>query len=812
MKNISKSIVYVLLTFLIFVVKTNAQWTQVNGLLGGIVRCFAVSDSVIFAGTYHGGVYYSDNNGNSWNPLSAELMDKSVWALGQDTTGLFIATSSGIFHASKDNDSWTVTGAGLQDSDIVAMAVTQKNLFAATSLNVFRSTDKGKNWEPITNGLPNTYLTCLAAAPVPDSSELLFAGTQGNGVFISTNEGENWSNSSNGLNSNYIHYILADYDSSDSGNVNIYACTDLGISISKNNGGSWVQTNLGNMTLSIAVKHLKNGETNMYAGLDYISSGCLQLSTDSGKTWTSMRDYFPPNNSVFAVCVSRDSTADVLAGCGGAGVFKSTNNDSTWTASNTGLNGNDIYSLATIENPSNETTILVGTYNNFFISSNNGVNWTSKQFGYLFNRVQDLIVSNGNIIAKTLNGIYYSTNYGENWATIASLPNTNVQAFVIAPGFPPSIYIGYAGGGIFVSKDNGNTWIPAGIVGNNVLYSLAVTPAASGSFTLYAGTANGIYISSDHGTNWIQSGLENMDIKTFGFNKKDFIAATNDGAFSSSDKGKTWAEANSGLENKMIQSLIGRGLNTFACTDSGIFLWKDTSAKWTPVNEGLLNTSTVSMSISSSELFVGTYGSGIWKRSLSELIGNPPVTPQLVSPQKDSIIKQNKFVWNSVSNADSYDFQISLDSSFTNIYIDTSLIDTTIQISGLIDENRYYWRVSSENSAGESSYSDIWSFDFVLTGVDQTGNSIPKVFSLKQNYPNPFNPATTISFSIPQKSFVTIKIYDVLGNEITTLVNAEKQSGNYNIKFDGSRLASGIYFYRMQAGKFISTKKLILLK
>ena len=810
MKNISQSIVFILITSLIFIIKANAQWTQVNGPLGGIVRCFAVSDSVIFAGTYHGGVYYSNNNGENWNPLSAELMDKSVWALGLDTTGLFIGTSSGIFHASKDNESWTVTEAGLQDSDIVAMAVAKENLFAATSLNAFRSSDKGKSWVPIDNGLPNTFLTCLAV--IPDSSELLFAGTQGKGIFVSTNEGENWSNSSNGLSSNYIHYVLADYDSAESGNANIYACTDLGISISKNSGGSWAQTGLGNMALSIAVKHFKNGETNIYAGLDYVSSGCLQLSTDSGKTWTSMRDYFPPNNSVFAVCVSKDSMSDVLAGCGGAGVFKSTDNGSTWNASNTGLNGNDIYSLATIDNPDNKTTILAGTYNNFFISSDNGVNWTSKQFGYLFNRVQDLIVNNGNIIAKTFNGVYYSTNYGESWATITSLPNNNVRAFVIAPGFPPSIYIGYDGGGVFVSTDNGNSWVPAGIVGNNILYSLAVNPAASGSFTLYAGTANGVYASSDYGTNWIQNGLENTDVKTFAFNKKDLITATNNGAYISSDNGKTWVEAVSGLKSENIHSLIGRGLNTFASTDSGIFLWKDTSAKWIPVNEGLLNTSTVSMSISSTDLFVGTYGSGIWKRSLSELIGNPPVAPQLVSPITDSTINQTKITWRSVSNADSYELQVAYDSSFTNIILDTSLIDTTIQISKLIDGNRYYWRVSSENSAGESSYSDIWSFNFVLTGVDQTGSGIPKVFSLEQNYPNPFNSTTTINYSIPKASLVTIKIYDVLGNEVSTLLNTEKSAGYYKLKFNASKLASGIYFYRMRAGDFISIKKLILLK
>ena len=85
-------------------------------------------------------------------------------------------------------------------------------------------------------------------------------------------------------------------------------------------------------------------------------------------------------------------------------------------------------------------------------------------------------------------------------------------------------------------------------------------------------------------------------------------------------------------------------------------------------------------------------------------------------------------------------------------------------------------------------------------------------FYLSQNYPNPFNPLTKIKYSIPKSGLVTLKVYDLLGNEIATLVNEEKQSGIYEVEFDASSLSSGIYFYQLQAGGFISTKKLVLLK
>lgn len=85
-------------------------------------------------------------------------------------------------------------------------------------------------------------------------------------------------------------------------------------------------------------------------------------------------------------------------------------------------------------------------------------------------------------------------------------------------------------------------------------------------------------------------------------------------------------------------------------------------------------------------------------------------------------------------------------------------------------------------------------------------------FNLLQNYPNPFNQTTTIKYQIPKMSFVILKVYDVLGNEITTLVNEEKQAGEYEIKFEPKGLQSGIYFYRIGTGNFVETKKMILMK
>jgi len=99
-----------------------------------------------------------------------------------------------------------------------------------------------------------------------------------------------------------------------------------------------------------------------------------------------------------------------------------------------------------------------------------------------------------------------------------------------------------------------------------------------------------------------------------------------------------------------------------------------------------------------------------------------------------------------------------------------------------------------------------------LVSVSNTGTSVPKTFSISQNYPNPFNPSTKIQYEVPEKSIVSLKVYDVLGNEIITLVNKETLSGRYEVEFNATNLPSGVYFYRIQANNFVETKKMILLK
>jgi hypothetical protein len=112
------------------------------------------------------------------------------------------------------------------------------------------------------------------------------------------------------------------------------------------------------------------------------------------------------------------------------------------------------------------------------------------------------------------------------------------------------------------------------------------------------------------------------------------------------------------------------------------------------------------------------------------------------------------------------------------------------------------------------NYTNVYfdNFSWTPSDINEISGDLPEIYSLEQNYPNPFNPSTSIQFRIPENSFVSLKIYNVLGKEVSTLMNEEKNAGTYEVNFNASALSSGVYFYKLEAGNFVQTKKMILMK
>lgn len=131
--------------------------------------------------------------------------------------------------------------------------------------------------------------------------------------------------------------------------------------------------------------------------------------------------------------------------------------------------------------------------------------------------------------------------------------------------------------------------------------------------------------------------------------------------------------------------------------------------------------------------------------------------------------------------------------------------DSVLQIEG-------YWHTGLPLVPTPTSFTTPTTYIKVNPSIVKNETEIPMFFLLQQNYPNPFNPTTNIEYRISNIEFVSLKIYDVLGNEVATLVNEEKPAGTYTAEFNAARLSSGVYFYRLQAGNLLQIKKMVLMK
>ncbi len=177
--------------------------------------------------------------------------------------------------------------------------------------------------------------------------------------------------------------------------------------------------------------------------------------------------------------------------------------------------------------------------------------------------------------------------------------------------------------------------------------------------------------------------------------------------------------------------------------------------------------------------------------------------------------------WNASNGATNYWIDVSTTDDFSNIlasYNNKSVGNvTTFVVISLLPNTTYYFRVCASNNSGTSPYSNTITVVTSTTGVDDYLLTIPTKFDLSQNYPNPFNPSTNISYKLQAASYTTLKIYDMLGKEVATLVNEEQPAGTYQIIWNGTdnfgnKVTSGVYFYRIAAGGFVQTKKMTLLK
>lgn len=216
---------------------------------------------------------------------------------------------------------------------------------------------------------------------------------------------------------------------------------------------------------------------------------------------------------------------------------------------------------------------------------------------------------------------------------------------------------------------------------------------------------------------------------------------------------------------------------------------------------------------------INQVGSSQYSETRSFKTKGAPNVPNRITPLNNSnnLLKPVVFKWNKPGDqtdnglVEKYMLEFTKDTATMANYIIRVPLDTLWTEDSINYNTTYFWRISAKSNLGWGQKSSWWKFT-TTTDITKINESVPDRFDLFNNYPNPFNPETKIKFDLPQNSIVALKIYDISGREVAELINNKLDAGSYVINFKADKLSSGIYFYRLIAGNFISTKKMILLK
>ncbi|MBN1396852.1 MAG: T9SS type A sorting domain-containing protein [Bacteroidetes bacterium] len=385
--------------------------------------------------------------------------------------------------------------------------------------------------------------------------------------------------------------------------------------------------------------------------------------------------------------------------------------------------------------------------------------------------------------------------------------------------------------GILITKENdvycGTQWgvrLPSGnnIIAESINNGLpnihsytAVNAIIANNNSIFVSVFDTVYLSTNNGAQWYtaNNGLSGTiislaanDDKIFACNNDLDIDSSLGRVFLSTDNGSNWYKVNNGIiDNEIVTSLLINGNNVFIGTHNGAFVSSDDGLSWKAVKSGMMIYGGINaLTAIGDTIIAGTnYGVFILTEKDSSWIAANTGLPEIKS------IYSLATYGNTIFAGSSYDVFLSTNRGLSWISFTEGLVD--LRINSLTRNNTYIFAATDRDGVWRRPLSEV------ITQVENNHNCKPIFFLLEQNYPNPFNPTTKITFTIPnlEPSFVNsvkLRIYDFLGREIATLVDGIKSPGEHSVEWNAKGLSSGIYFYRLQAGLYTDTKKLVLLK
>jgi hypothetical protein len=483
------------------------------------------------------------------------------------------------------------------------------------------------------------------------------------------------------------------------------------------------------------------------------------------------------------------------------------------------------------------TAICVGDSGKILKTTNAGLTWLTKFSGLQrWNEVAFINQSTGFVVGDR-GAMGITTDGGETWFARPPIGTANLLTVAVVGMI--SVFIGTDSGMIIYSHDGGTTWsqfrLTSGAV-NSIF-------GGRGDFVpvdMYAVAAtNTAYKSSNLGATWI---AQPLPISVWGSALRGALAPGGT-AFIVGYDGQVglfpiilrrrpvdtaWANF------IFMPPLLPRAVRdvatptsrvAYACGTLGImFKTMDGGDFWGYHNSGTQrNLNAIHFASERRGFAVGDSGTILFTANGGSSSNRPPQAFHLLHPpDRDSLVEMRSitFIWRKALDPDGdsvhYSVLLSTDAGSTWQMLG-STTDTLLSVSRYWSQGTYLWTVIASDGQASTPSSEV--FMFIIRGVvsaEENEYLRSKEFVLHQNFPNPFNPTTNIKFQIPssnaQLGFVSLKVFDVLGREVATLVDEVQGSGFRSVQFDGSNLPSGVYYYRLSSGNFAQTRRMILIR
>lgn len=695
-------------------------------------------------------------------------------------------------------------------------------------------------------------------------NNIILASSGQNGLALSTDYGENWFSTSPTV-SFQPYFSLAVHNSGNLFAVGadgyLYRSTDTGITWLQCAGIHWLYNG----------PNIKCGNNeNIYVG----SHWGVHRSTDSGETWTLQNNGLQIGGSTPYVRINISNTG-ILVAATPSGIFKSTNNANSWdTISSIGATNIAINSLGYIYADKYRADPYL-KLDTLYRTINNGVSWEAlkpwSELLIFISPTDDAIVL---AAANYSEGYFLSNDFGLTWTSII----TGNSPLCMSYNGNGSYFMGTYGVGILKSNSLTGSWQPSNIGFPGSVTK--VSSIISNSGKLFAATRSfGLFASTDNGNSFTKISPGLNEINKLSATSNGYMFAMYGTIFRSTDLGITWSYYPPPHVLYDLQpyslctsgSIILTGGKRYAIADAELDQSTDNGESWeevlsitgTPDQDefkvialkmnfdstalgcvekrhninppwptwqytyAIIRSTDYGLSWTSSDYIYDQIHDFAWNYS-NEVFA---ITSQGLIKSTDAGLSWN-YTTGTLPTLDLRSLVISYDNI---IYIGTGN-------SGIIysDDNGNSWNTLNQGMTDtviNSIYISPLGFLFAgtendgvfrsidpITSVENPTGILVQIYKLYQNYPNPFNPVTKIKYTIPSVEtrhasslqIVTLKIYDILGREIASLVNKEirqgRTAGEYEVEFNGSNLPSGIYFYQLKAGQYSETKKMILLK